>query len=197
MNLRYCCLWIAVAFVCGCGREERTEAVRFCKVLMRQRADFASVNAIENDFLAGTRSWCGTITTGGSGRGDQLARLADEARDLAKSATLISAQLGRVRQAVYDEQLNKDYPQSIRGTLTRQLIERQRFLQEMRALLEESAPVFLELRQKRDYTGDTYPGGIGKLNEILQIYKGPVDILAQAITALRTKYSIKDAELGT
>ena len=85
----------------------------------------------------------------------------------------------------------------IRGTLTRQLIERQRFLQEMRALLEESAPVFLELRQKRDYTGDTYPGGIGKLNEILQIYKGPVDILAQAITALRTKYSIKDAELGT
>ena len=168
MKLRYCCLLAAVALFAGCGKEERMEAVRFSKTLQQKSADFAKANAMEKDFLASARSWCESIMADGSGRGDQLKQNMAVAKDLAKSAAFISTQVGAVRQAVYDEPIKQEYPQSIRVNLITQLTKRQRFLQEARALLDDSGPGFLELGLGRDYKGDSYPDSIPKLNVLLE-----------------------------
>ena len=196
MKLRYCWLLAAVVLFSGCGKEERTEAVRFCKTLQQKSADFASANAMEKDLLASARSWCGSIIENGAGRGDQLNQNAAVAKDLAKSAAFISTQVGAVRQAIYDESLKHEYPQSIRDNLITQLTKRQRLLQETRALLDDSAPGFLDLRLSPDYKGDAYPGGIPKLNAALEAYKNPEDVVAAAIASLKTKYNIQDADLA-
>ena len=196
MKLRYCWLLAAVALFSGCGKEERTEAVRFCKTLQQKSDDFVKANAMEKDFLASALSWCGSIMANGAGRGDQLNQNAAVAKDLAKSAAFIGTQVGAVRQAIYDESLKQEYPQSIRVNLITQLTKRQRLLQEERALLDDSAPAFLDLRLSRDYKGDAYPGNIPKLNAMLGTYMSPEDVVAEAIQSLRTKYNIQDADLA-
>jgi hypothetical protein len=65
----------------------------------------------------------------------------------------------------------------------------------MRALLEESAPQFLDYRKIKTYTGDTYPDGIGKLNTMLGTYKEPEDAIATALAALKEKYGLSDSEI--
>jgi len=64
------------------------------------------------------------------------------AKDLATSAAFISTKLGAVRQAIYDEPIKQEYPQSIRVGLITQLTKRQRFLQEARTMLDDSAAGF-------------------------------------------------------
>jgi hypothetical protein len=196
VKLRYCWLLAAVALFSGCGREERREAVRFSKTLQQKSADFSKANAMEKDFLASARSWCDSIMADGAGRGDQLNQNAAVARDLAKSAAYISTQVGVVRQAIYDEPVKQEYAQSIRVNLITQLTKRQRTLQEARALLDDSAPGFLDLRLNRDYKGDAYPGGIPKLNVMLEGYSSPADVVGEAIKSLKTKYDIQDADLA-
>jgi hypothetical protein len=66
----------------------------------------------------------------------------------------------------------------------------------MRALLEQSATQFLEFRQSKTYTGDTYPDGIGKLEALLHAYMSPDDAVATAIAALQEKYELKDSDLS-
>jgi hypothetical protein len=151
---------------------------------------------MEKDFLASARSWCNSIMADGAGRGDQLNQNAAVARDLAKSAAYISTQVGVVRQAIYDEPIKQEYAQSIRVNLITQLTKRQRTLQEARALLDDSAPGFLDLRQNRDYKGDAYPGGIPKLNVMLEGYPSPADVVGEAIKSLKTKYDVQDADLA-
>jgi hypothetical protein len=196
VKLRYCWLLAALALFSGCGKEERIEAVRFSKMLQQKSADFAKANAMEKDFLASARSWCDSIMAGGAGRGDQLNQNAAVAKDLAKSAAFISTQLGTVRQAIYDEPIKQEYTQSIRVNLITQLTKRQRLLQEARAVLDASAPDFLELRLSPDYKGDSYPGGIPKLNAMLEGYPSPADVVGEAIKSLKTKYNIQDADLA-
>ena len=196
MKLHYCWLLAAVALFSGCGKEERAEAVRFSKTLEQKSADFAKANAMEKDFLASARSWSESIMTNGSGRGDQLTQDAEVAKDLAKSAAFISTQVGLVRQAVYDESLKEEYPQSIRLSLITQLTRRQRSLQDLRALLDDCAPSFLEMKLSPGYKGDSYPDGITKLNVALGAYKGPDDVVGEAIKSLKTKYNIQDADLA-
>ena len=191
MKLRYCWLLAAVALFSGCGREERAEAVRFSKTLQKKSADFTAANAMEKDFLASARSWCGSVMENGAGRGDQLKQNAAVAKDLAKSAAFISTQVGAVRQAVYDEPIKQEYAQSIRLSLITQLTKRQRTLQEVRALLDDSAPGFLDLGRSRDYKGDAYPGGIPKLNAMLEGYHSPEDLVGDAIQSLKTKYDLQ------
>ena len=191
MKLRYCWLLAAVALFSGCGKEERMEAVRFSKTLQQKSADFAKANAMETDFLASARSWCQSIMENGAGRGDQLNQNAAVAKDLAKSAAFISTQVGAVRQAIYDEPIKQEYAQSIRVNLITQLTQRQRSLQEARALLDDSAPGFLDLRLSPDYKGDAYPGGIPKLNALLEGYSSPKDVVAEAIQSLKTKYDLQ------
>jgi predicted 2-oxoglutarate/Fe(II)-dependent dioxygenase YbiX len=123
---------------------------------------------------------------------DQNAAVAAE---LAKSALEISSQLSQVRQAIDGQPLKEAYPRSVRNELTTQLTKRQRLLQDMRALLEQSAPQFQEYRQSKTYAGDTYPDGVGKLDALLRAYRAPEDALGVALAALQTKYGLNDSGL--
>lgn len=194
-NSRRCLLLAAVAFIGGCGKQERIEAVQFAKTLAEKKAVFASANTIERDFVTSARAWCAGITVNGAGRGVELDQNAVVAAELAKSAVAVSSQLSQVRRAIAGQSLKEEYPGSVRNELTTQLTQRQRWLQDVRALLEQSAPQFLEYRKSKAYIGDTYPEGVGKLDALLRGYKAPEDSLGTAITALRTKYGLTDGEI--
>ena len=191
-----CCWAVAAAVVlCGCGGEARREAVGLGKILSQDRAGFAAANAQEKDLVTATRGWTEAIVSGGAGTGQQLAQNASVASDLAKSAEGISAQLGQMRQAIYDQALQQEFPQSVRSTLITGLTKRQRLLQDLRAALAESAAQFNELRQMRDYKGDSYPTAIDKLSRILQGYTGPTDVIGDALGSLKEKYGLAEADL--
>jgi hypothetical protein len=194
-NSGNCLLLAAAALITGCGRQERTEAVQLAKVLTEKKANFATANAIEKDFVSSARAWCGGITANGAGRGVELDQNATVAAELAKSAVAVSTQLSQVRQAVESQALTEEYPRSVRNALITQLTKRQRLLQEMRALLEQSATQFLGYRQSKGYVGDTYPDGIGKLDTLLQAYRPPEDAVGTALAALKAEYSLSDSEL--
>jgi hypothetical protein len=195
LTSRLCLLLAAVAFITGCGKQERAEAVQFAKALKEKKANFASANTIEKDFVSSARAWCGGITANGAGRGVELDQNAAVAAELAKSAVAISSQLSQVRQAIDGLPLREEYPRNVRNVLTTQLTKRQRLLQDMRALLEQSAPQFLEYRHSKAYVGDTYPDGVGKLDALLRAYKAPEDVLGTALAALQAKYGLSDREL--
>src|ERR1039458_6262895 len=161
-NSGFCLLMAAAACITGCGKQERNEAVQLAKALTAKKADYASSNTTEKDFVESARAWCAGITTDGAGRGAELDQNASVAAQIAKSAVAVSAQLGQVRQVVDDLPLKEEFPKEVRNTLITQLIKRQRMLQDMRALLEESAPQFLDYRKIKTYTGDTYPDEIGR-----------------------------------
>jgi hypothetical protein len=188
-------LLAAAALITGCGRPERIEAVQLAKVLTERKGNLAAADAIEKDFVSSARAWCDGITANGAGRGVVLDQNATVAAELAKSAVAASTQLSQVRQAVDGQPLQEEYPRSVRNALITQLTKRQRLLQEMRVLLEQSAPQFLEYRHSRAYVGDTYPDGIGKLDMLLHAYKAPEDAIGTALAALHAKYSLSDSEL--
>jgi hypothetical protein len=196
MKIRYGCVLAAVLVWTGCGGAERKEAVTLCKVLTQKKTDFAATNALEKDLLESTRSWSESIIAAGSGHGKDLSGNADSAKELAQSASLVSTQLGQLRQSLYDQPLQKENLQAIRGKLLSQIQKRQAMLQDVRAALQGAAANFLEFEQSRAYTGDTYPGGIDKLNAMLGGYKGPEDLLGKAIAELKATYKIQDADLG-
>ena len=185
----------AIAFITGCGKQERTEAVQLAKVLKERKANLTSANAIEKEFVSSARAWCGGITANGSGRGVELDQDATVATELAKSSVAVSNQLSLVRQAVDGQPLKEEYPRNVRNVLATQLSKRQRLLQDMRALLEQSATQFLEYRHIKDYKGDTYPDGIGKLDALLRTYNAPEDAVGTALAALQAKYGLSDSEL--
>ena len=192
---RCCILLAAVSFITGCDKQERTEAVQFAQALNGKKADFALANTIERDFVSSARAWCGGITANGAGRGVELDQNAAVATELAKSAVAISSQLSQVRQAIDGQSLKEEYPRSVRNVLTTQLTKRQRLLQDMRALLEQSAPQFLEYKHSKAYVGDTYPDGVGELDALLRTYKAPEDALGAALAALQSKYGLSGNEL--
>jgi hypothetical protein len=194
-NSGNCLLLAAAALLTGCGKQERSEAVQLAKVLTGKKANFASANAIEKDFVASARAWCGGITANGAGRGVALDQNARVAAELAKSAVAASAELSQVRQAIDGQPLKEEYPRSVRNELITQLTERQRQLQGIRALLQQSATEFLGFRQSKAYVGDTYPAGIGKLDALLRSYGAPEDAVGTALAALKAKYSLSDSEL--
>lgn len=195
LKSRYCLLLVAVASITGCGKQERIEAVQFAKVLTAKKANFASANKIEKDFVTSARAWCGGITSSGAGRGVELDQNAAVASELAKYTVAISSELSQVRQAIDGQPLQEEYPREVRNELTTQLTKRQRLLQDMRASLEQAAPQFLEFRHSKAYSGDTYPDGVGKLATLLQAYRAPEDAVGTALAALQAKYSLSNSEL--
>jgi hypothetical protein len=196
MVVRYCCIFAAALVWTGCGGAERKEAVTFCKMLTQKKADFDATNALEKDLLGSTRSWCESIIAAGSGHGKDLQGNADSAKELAQSASLVSTQLGQLRQSLYDLPLHKEELQAIRAKLLSQIQKRQTMLQSVRTALQGAADNFLEFEQSRAYTGDTYPAGIDKLNSMLGSYSGPEDLLGKAIAELKATYKIQDADLA-
>ena len=194
-NSWFCVLLAAAVCIAGCGKQERNEAVQLAKALTAKKADYASSIAIEKDFIASARAWCTGITANGAGRGAELDQNASVAAQIATSAVAVSAQLGQVGQAVDDQPLKEEFTRDVRNTLITELTKRQRLLQDMRALLEQSAPQFLEYKKVKTYVGDTYPDGIGKFNAMLDTYKEPEDAIATALGVLKAKYSLSDSEL--
>lgn len=194
-NSGFCLLMAAAACITGCGKQERNEAVQLAKALTAKKADYANSNKTEKDFVESARAWCAGITTNGAGRGAELDQNSSVASQIAQSAVAVSAQLSQVRQVVDDLPLKAEFPKEVRNTLITQLTKRQRMLQDMRALLEQSAPQFLEYRKIKTYAGDTYPDGIGKLNAMLGTYTEPDDAIAIALAALKAKYGLSDSEL--
>ena len=194
-NTRLCVLVAAAACITGCGKQERIEALQLAKTLTAKKADYANSNKIEKDFVASAQDWCAGITTNGAGRGAELDQNSSVALQIAKSAVAVSAQLGQVRMAVDDVQLKEEFPRDVRNTLVTELTKRQRLLQDMRAMLEQAAPQFLDYKKVKAYAGDTYPDGIGKLNKMLGVYKEPEDAIAAALGALKSKYGLSDSEM--
>jgi len=194
-NVRFCLLLAAVGFIAGCGKQERMEAVQFAKALGEKDAIFANASKSEQELISNAQAWCGGITTNGAGRGVELDQNASVAAQLAKSAVAISTQLSEVRQAIDGQVLTEEYPRSVRNELSGQLTKRQRRLQDLRAILEQAGPQFLEYRGNKAYKGDSYPDGIGKLDPVLRASKTPPDSLGAAIAALKTKYGLTDSEL--
>jgi len=194
LNSRYCWLLAAVALIAGCGKQERMEAVQFAKALKGTRADFASANTIEKDFVTSARAWCGGITASGAGRGAELDQNAAVAAELAKYTVTISSHLSQVRQAIDGQTLKEEYTRGVRDDLTTQLTKRQRQLQDLRAVLEQSATEFQQLRHTT-YAADTIPDGVGKLDALLRGYSAPEDAVGSALAALQEKYGLKDSEL--
>jgi hypothetical protein len=190
VNNRYIWLLAAALLWTGCGKQEKQEATTLCNVLTQKQADFTATNALEKDLLGSTREWAEGIINRGAGHGKDLTENATSAQELSKSAATVSVQLGQLRQALSDQQLHEEYPQTVRGDLVKELMRRQRMLQDVRTALDASAASFLEFSQSRAYTGDTYPSGIDKLNAMLGSYKGADDIVAKAITDLKSKYQI-------
>lgn len=189
-NSRYCVLVAAIVCLAGCGRQERREAAAFSKALSDHQANFVKANSIEKDFVSSARAWCDWITTSGGGRGAELDQNATVATELAKSAVAVSEQLSEIRMAIDAPTLTEEYPRHVRNVLTTQLTQRQRMLQDMRALLEQSAPQFLQFKNSRAYKGDSYPDGIGKLGAMLRAYEAPADTVGGALTDLKTRYSL-------
>ena len=185
----------AVACVTGCGKQEHTEAVQLAKALNAKKADYASSNTIEKDFVNSARAWCTGITTNGAGRGAELDQNSAVATEIAKSAVAVSTQLSQVRQVVDDQPLKEQYPRDVRNALITQLTKRQRLLQDIRALLEQAAPQFLEYEHSKAYAGDSYPDAIGKQDVMLRTYKEPEDGIGTAVAALKAKYGLSDSEL--
>jgi hypothetical protein len=196
MRIRYCWLLAAVVLWTGCGKEERREATSLYRILNQKQADLTAINALEKDLLGSTRSWCEGIIANGAGRGRDLDENAVSANALAQSASVVSTQLGQLRQTIYDQPLKQEYPQGVRSALINQLMKRQKMLQEVRAALEASAADFLEFARSRSYKGDTYPEGIAKLNSLLSTYNGPEDAMGKAIEELKVKYTIQDVDLA-
>jgi hypothetical protein len=192
--LKFAGVLVAAVFLFGCGKAERAEAVKLSKVLTEQQPNFTKANTMENDLVASARAWSSGIVANGAGHGAELQQNATVATELAKSAVATSAELGKVRQAVYDLSLQEDYPQSIRVNLITVLTKRQRDLQDMRALLEQSAPQFLDYQNNKSYKGDQYPGGIGKLDAMLGPYSAPDDAVGAAIADLKAKYKLTGNE---
>ena len=131
----------------------------------------------------------------GSGSGKVLEQNATIARDFSKSADAISAEVGQVRQAVYNLTMTKDYTQEVRTTLIGQLTKRQRFLQELHMALDDAAKGFDSLGETKGYKGDSYPNAMGKLTTSVQGYRSQNDAVAEALAGLTEKYAIKDSEL--
>jgi hypothetical protein len=65
----------------------------------------------------------------------------------------------------------------------------------MRALLDESAPQFLEYKKIKAYAGDRYPDGVGKLNSLLGAYTPPEDTVGTALASLQEKYAFNNSEI--
>ena len=179
----------------GCGKEEHSEAVRLTKVLTEKQANFSKAGELEKTFVTSARDWADGILANGSGKGAALDQNAAVSAQLARDAVAIGAELSQVRQAVDDQTLQAQFTKDVRSTLVTQLTKRQRYLQDMRALLEQAGPEFLTYKANKSYAGDLCPGGISKLAAMLGSHAIPNDDVGRALAALKTKYKFEAGEI--
>ena len=194
--MRLISIVLAVAAILGgCGGKERAEGLQIAKALKQHQADFASANQLENELIQSARSWCAAIIANGAGRGAQLEQNAAVAEGLAKSAVEVSNRLSGLRAAISGLAVEREYGMSVRGDIITALTQRQRQLQELRALLQQIAPQFLEYKTQKNFAGDSYPGEIQKLDAMLRAYGSPRDLVGDTLKSLTEKYSFTADEL--
>jgi len=197
MRPAYSWLLAAAALLCGCGGAAKREATELSRILAHDQPGFAALNSQEKDLVTASQAWTEAVATGGAGQGEQLERNAAAADDLAKSADSISRELGKMRQEIYEQTLREEFPQGVRANLITQITKRQRLLQEIRSDLTEAATQFRALGQMRGYKGNSYPGSIDKLAQLLQVYKPPANVIGEALGALKDKYGLKGVDVST
>lgn len=188
-------LLTAAAILGGCGGKERAEGLQMAKVLKQHQADFAAANQLESELVGSARAWCAAIVANGAGRGADLDKNAAVAEGLAKSAVEVSSRLSGVRAAITGLAVEREYGMGVRGDIITALTQRQRQLQDLRALLQQIAPQFLEYKSRKDFAGDSYPGEIQKLDTLLKAYGAPRDIVGDTLKSLTEKYSLSAEEL--
>jgi ABC-type transporter Mla subunit MlaD len=184
------------AMFIGCGRQAHREAEALCQALERNQPGYGTANSMERDLVTSTRQWTETIMSSGAGHGPELAQNAAVSRELAHSADVISTELGELRKTLYDQGMKTEALQGIRTTINAQISKRQKFLQEIRGVLQDTAAQFEALGQSRQYKGDSYPAGIDRLSALLQSYHSPEDALRQAVDSLKADYGISGAAGG-
>jgi ABC-type transporter Mla subunit MlaD len=101
-----------------------------------------------------------------------------------------------LRKAVYDQQLQKEELQTLRTAINGQISKRQKFLQELRTALQQTAEQFDALAQSRAYRGDTYPPGIDRVSQLVQSYHSPEDAVRQAVESLKSDFGITETAGG-
>jgi hypothetical protein len=185
----------AALVLTGCGKQEKAEAARLAQVLASKQGDFENAGRTEQDFVGNARAWCAAIVANGAGHGAELDQNAAVAAQLSKMLVAASTELSQVRQPISELSFSKEYPQSVRGTLITQMTKRQRQLQEMRALLDQAAAQFLEYKNSRAYSGDSYPDGIAQMDARLKAYKEPEDVVGTALAELKSKYHLAGTDL--
>jgi hypothetical protein len=188
-TLSLCLLATGLLFT-GCGKQAHRDAVALGEILEKNQSGYNNSNGMERDLIAGTRAWTETIMTRGAGRGLELTQNARVAQQLAKSADLISAQLGEFRKSLYDQPLQQETLQTMRTAINAQITKRQKFLQEIRIVLVDTETQFRELTVRLTYRGDTYSVGIDRLAELVQPYHYPEDIVLHTLQSLRLDYGI-------
>jgi hypothetical protein len=191
----YCLLAGAVFFACGCGKQERSEAVQLAKTLKQQKATFDAANAAEQEFVTKAKAWARGIMESGAGKGAGLDQNAAQAAQFAKDAVAVSTQLSQVRQGIDALTFTEEFPRGVKNELTTQLTKRQRLLHELKTLAEQAGPQFLQYKQMKDYAGDSYPEGITKLDDALRLHMRPEDAVGAALASLQEKYEFGAGEI--
>ena len=194
-NCGKCLLLVAAALlIAGAVKTRTDEAVQLAKTLTAKKANFASADAIEKDFMGNARAWCNGIVANGAGRGAEFDQNARVVAELAKSAVATSAQLSQVRLAIDGQPLKEEYTQEC-SQRAGHPTDSAPALQDVRALLEELAPQFLQYKRDNSYKGDGYPPEMGNLDSLLRAYKPPEDTVGTALSDLKEKYGLSDSEL--
>jgi len=178
----------AMLVLAGCHKDDRADATQLEKALTVLQADAGAAASLENEMLNRARPWCAGMTAAGTGHDADLATNTATAADLARLAQTANDRWEAIHKALVAERLRAEYPRNLRSNVTAQIAKHQAALQELRAALDDTATQFKSLAQNRDYTGDTVPPVVTKLDHILGQYEPPTDDISAALSEIRAKY---------
>jgi hypothetical protein len=186
---------LSLLLVSACGRQEKTEGVQLAKALNEKKTAFAKICAEENLVVDQVRKWSSDIVSNGAGKGPQLEQNALTALELSKNAVNVGNELSTLRQSISNIPLTTEEPGTIRANVMGEFSKRQRYLHELKTLLENSAPGFRQLAEQKSYKGDSFPAGLDKLNGMVTGYNVREGTLDEAVASLKEKFEIADTEL--
>lgn len=166
---------------------EKAEAVRFGKVLKQQQSSLSNANSQERQLLTSLGRWAGQVAfLGGSGESSN-----QQARQYSQQVKSLQSQVAQIRQAVEAESLNQAFNQNLRSNIISSLTRREQFLGEVSSLCDNSTGFGTTFG-----TQFQVPRAVGQIVTKLQSATPPEDNIGTALSELRTKYEITDAELA-
>jgi len=146
------------------------------------------VNSREPELFAGMKQWSAMVAfLGGSGAGGNPAQ---RAQRYASNVQNGKDQVALIRGVLENEQLEFARTQTIRTNLVESLTRREAYLSEVGRNLERSARDFPRLGLF------SYPQSIAELNQQLETYSPPTEVVSEALQNLRMQYDITDQDLA-